>query len=230
MKTPLPFLLLALIAAGPLAAQQPLSPAPIDPAKYHAPIKVACIRDSITHGAGAPNGQSYPDQLQTMLGSGWQVRNFGVSSRTLLKKGDYPYMIEKAFQDAQQYQPDVVIIMLGTNDTKPQNWVFHDDFYADYRSLIAAFANLPGKPRIYICRPCPVPAPGNFGITEVNIQIEIPIIDRLAAEENLGEIDMHAALVNTPELQPDHVHPNAAGAHAMAAAAYKALTGKAPAN
>jgi sialate O-acetylesterase len=42
---------------------------------------------------------------------------------------------------------------------------------------------------------------------------------------NLGIIDMHAALKNKPELIPDRVHPNAAGAGEMAKAAYKALTG-----
>jgi lysophospholipase L1-like esterase len=67
---------------------------------------------------------------------------------------------------------------------------------------------------------------GNFNITEENIQKEIPRIDALAAEMKLGVIDMHAALKDKPEMIPDRVHPNAAGAGEMAKAAYKALTGK----
>ena len=89
--------------------------------------------------------------------------------------------------------------MLGTNDTKPQNWVHHDEFYSDYKALVEIFMNLPSKPRVFICRPCPVPGAGNYGINETNIQIEIPLLDQLAAEEKVDIIDMHAALVGKPE-------------------------------
>src|SRR5689334_724667 len=98
------------LAAGPMD--------PVKPADYKAPVNVACIGDSITQGSGAAKGQSYPSQLQAMLGDQWKVGNFGVSGRTLLKKGDYPYWKENAYQDALKSAPDVVIIMLGTNDTK----------------------------------------------------------------------------------------------------------------
>src|SRR5579863_8364775 len=72
-------------------------PVPIDLAKYTAPIRIACVGDSITAGLGVATGKSYPSQLQALLGDKWQVQNFGVSGRTLLKKGDHPYWIEKAF-------------------------------------------------------------------------------------------------------------------------------------
>jgi len=61
------------------------------------PIKIACVGDSITQGAGAKSGQSYPAQLQALLGDGYKVGNFGVSGRTLLKKGDFPYWKEKKY-------------------------------------------------------------------------------------------------------------------------------------
>ena len=134
--------------------------------------------DSITAGAGAEPGKAYPIQLQAMLGDKWQVKNFGVGGRTLLKKGDLPYWKEQALTDAQAFNPDVVVIMLGTNDTKVQNWVHHDEFYADYKDLVEIFKNLPSKPRVFICRPCPVPDPGNYGINEANTQLEIPMIDQ----------------------------------------------------
>ena len=213
--------LLTLVQLRALAA--PMDP--IDPTKYPAPVKVACVGDSITHGAGASPGKDYPSQLQGLLGAQWQVKNFGVSGRTLLKKGDHPYWTEKAFKDAQAFNPDVVIIMLGTNDTKPQNWVHNDEFYADYKDLIESFKTLDSKPRIFICRPTPVPAPGRFGINETNLQVEMPIIDKLAADESVDIIDMHAALLDKPNLQPDHVHPNTDGAGIMAQTAATALTG-----
>jgi len=190
------------------------------------PIKVACVGDSITQGAGAKSGQSYPAQLQALLGDGYQVGNFGVSGRTLLKKGDFPYWKEKKYQDALAMEPAIVVIMLGTNDTKPQNWKFEAEFDADYRELVKSFQALKSKPKVFVCRPVPVPGMGNYGINEENIRKEIPRVDALAKELGCGVIDMHAALEKFPELLPDRVHPNTAGAGEMAKAAAKAITGK----
>jgi lysophospholipase L1-like esterase len=190
------------------------------------PIKVACVGDSITQGAGAAKGKSYPSQLQELLGDKYQVGNFGVSGRTLLKKGDFPYWKEKKYQDALAMEPAIVVIMLGTNDTKPQNWKFEAEFEADYRELVKSFQSLKSKPKVFVCRPVPVPGKGNYGINEENIQKEIPRVDALAKELGCSVIDMHAALVKTPEMLPDRVHPNTAGAGEMAKAAAKAIAGK----
>ena len=63
-------------------------------------VRVACIGNSITYGARIKNRNrdSYPSVLGRMLGDGYWVKNFGVSARTLLNKGDHPYMKEKAYQ------------------------------------------------------------------------------------------------------------------------------------
>ena len=219
----IPALAFAISSLPLLAAEKPSA---IDPAKYEAPVKVACVGDSITQGAGAAKGKSYPAQLQEMLGDKWKVMNYGLGGRTLMDRGDRPYMKEKAYQDALASAPDVVIIMLGTNDTKPQNWDKKDGFAADYTKLVKSFQDLESKPRIWICRPCPVPGKGNFGINEAGVQEQIPQVDKLAEEMGLGVIDMHAALEKTPELLPDRVHPNTEGAGKMAQAAFTALTGK----
>jgi lysophospholipase L1-like esterase len=213
------------LAAGLIAA--PLFAAgPIDPADYPAPVKVACVGDSITQGSGAGPGKSYPAQLQEMLGDKWKVGNFGVSGRTLLKKGDFPYWKEKAYQDALKFEPDVVIIMLGTNDTKPQNFQHEKEFSGDYAELVNSFQGLASEPKVFVCRPCPVPEPGNFGINDKNLQVYIKKVNALAEEMNLGVIDMHKALEDKPKLLPDRVHPNTEGAGEMAKAAFEALTGK----
>jgi lysophospholipase L1-like esterase len=215
----LPYLLLLGFTIVSASADSPPTTAPT-------PIRVACIGDSITEGYGADPGKSYPSQLQPLLGNGYQVKNFGLGGRTLLKNGDAPYWREQALKDAQAFQPNIVVIMLGTNDTKPQNWVHHDEFASDYKELIELFKNLDSKPHVFICRPCPVPDPGNYGINEANLQTEIPLIDKLATDENVSLIDMHAALAGKPELLPDHVHPNTAGAGIMAQTVADAITGK----
>ena len=189
--------------------------------------KVACIGDSITAGAGAGHAFfSYPAQLQRMLGDRWEVRNFGVSGATLLNAGDKPYQKEAAMQNALDFKPDVVVIMLGTNDSKPQNWKFKDQFAADYKDLIAKFKNLESKPRIFICHPPLVPGAGNFGINEPVVQQEMPLIENVAKEENAGLIDVHGAFLGQDALFPDRVHPNREGAGVIAKTVYNALTGK----
>jgi len=190
------------------------------------PIKVACVGDSITQGVGAKSGQSYPAQLQALLGDGYKVGNFGVSGRTLLKQGDFPYWRENKYKAALAMEPAIVIIMLGTNDTKPQNWKFEAEFAADYRELVKSFQSLKSQPKVFVCRPVPVPGKGNYGINEENVQKEIPRVDALAKELGCGVIDMHASLEKFPEMLPDRVHPNTAGAGEMAKAAAKAITGK----
>lgn len=197
-----------------------------DPGKFDGPVKVACVGDSITQGSGAEKGKSYPSQLQELLGEKWKVMNYGVGGRTLMDSGNMPYMKEKAYQAALASEPDVVVIMLGTNDSKPNNWDKKEGFVPDYTKLVKSFQELKSKPRIWICRPCPVPGAGNYGINEAAVQEQIPLIDKLANDMGLEVIDMHAALEKTPELLPDRVHPNTEGAGKMAEAAFTALTGK----
>lgn len=128
MKTAL-FLFLAMTTMALADATNLLEHATKNP-----PVKVACVGASITFGAGTTPGKSYPSQLQALLGPGWQVKNFGVSGRTVTKKGDHPYWNEKAFQAAQDFQPDAVIILLGSNDTKAANWTHKDDFLATIKT------------------------------------------------------------------------------------------------
>lgn len=193
------------------------------------PIKVACVGDSITAGYGVAPGKSYPAQLQALLGDTYKVGNFGVSARTLLSKGDHPYVKEKLYQDALAMEPDVVIIMLGTNDTKPLNWKFEKEFEDDYRALVKSFQALKSKPRIFLCRPSPGPVdppnePGN--IRESKLRLLRPRIDKLASSLGCKVIDMNAALAGKPGMLSDTVHPNAAGAAELAKAAAKAIQGK----
>ena len=189
------------------------------------PIKVACVGDSITQGVGAAPGKSYPSQLQELLGDGYKVGNFGVSGRTLLSKGDKPYVKEKAYQAALEMKPDIVIILLGTNDTKPQNWKFEKDFEADYKALVESFKRLDSKPRIFLCLPSRGPEkPGN--IFEGDLRKVRTRVQKLASTLGCKVIDMNAAIGKKPEMLADAVHPSALGAGEMAKAAAKAIQAK----
>nr|NIP84097.1 hypothetical protein [Planctomycetales bacterium] len=159
---------------------------------------------------------SYPAQLARLLGDGWQVANFGVSGATLLKRGDRPYVKTSPYQAARSFQPDVVVIKLGTNDSKPPNWRRKADFVRDYLDLIQQFRQLHSQPVVWICNPVPVfPAGGGIHDETVREQI-LPRIGYIAHNAGVPVIDLYTPLKDRPELFPDKVHPNAAGAAQMA--------------
>ena len=107
--------------------------------------------DSITAGVGSTGGNNYPTVLGRMLGAGYEVGNFGDSGSTALKlPASTSYWITPAYGNSKTFAPQVVVIMLGTNDSKTNNWkAGNNAFEADYRALLAVYAALPGKPRIY---------------------------------------------------------------------------------
>lgn len=193
------------------------------------PLRVACVGDSITFGAGVEqrDKNNYPKVLGELLGAKFETRNFGRSGATLLKQGDLPYCTTKEFEDAIDYQPNIVILKLGTNDSKPQNWDKHKaEFATDARELVAHFQALPSKPRVFVCLPVPV-YETKWGINEPVVKGEvIPILQQVAKDMKLPTIDLYTALTGRPELFPDKIHPNAAGAKVIAETVAKALTAK----
>lgn len=200
----------------------------IKPKKYEYPIRIACVGNSITYGYGIQNREqnSYPARLGQILGEIYEVKNFGVSGRTLLSKGDRPYMKEKAFKDVITYKPNIIIIMLGTNDTKPQNWQHKEDFIPDYKNLVHSFDTLSSKPIIVLCQLVPA-FPEHWGINDSTITHEVnPMIVELSKELRLNCIDLHTPFENKPQMFPDQVHPNKEGANLMAWILYEALTVK----
>ncbi len=177
-------------------------------------IRVACIGNSITdgHGIDMATVNGYPAQLQQLLGSGYQVRNFGVSARTMLNKGDHPYMKELAWRDAKAFRPDVAIIKLGTNDSKPENWQYGSEFEQDLRQMLA---ELKGA-KIYLCTPIPA-FKSTWNISDsVIVNNIIPIIQKVAKKEKLQVVDLHTLFADPALVQGDGIHPNEKGARHMA--------------
>ena len=189
-------------------------------------VRVACIGNSITFGAGIKNRSrdSYPSVLARMLGDSYWVKNFGVSARTMLNKGDHPYMNEPAYKNALAFNPNIVVIKLGTNDSKSFNWKYKADFMKDAQNMINAFKGLPSQPKIYLCYPSKAYLTGD-GINDDIISKEIiPMIKKLAKKNDLSVIDLHTAMDGLPELFPDRIHPNEKGAQVMAKAVYQSIS------
>jgi acyl-CoA thioesterase I len=186
--------------------------------------KIACVGDSITYGYGLgnPATEAYPAVLQTLLGGEHTVQNFGVSGATLLKKGDKPYWNEGAFTSSGSFDPDVVVIMLGTNDAKPTNWSHKAEFSGDYADLIDQYRTLGAL--VYVAAPPPVYDPGAFDIPPDVVAHEVvPLVEQVATDANAPLIDVFQALSGKAPNFPDTVHPDAAGARLIAETVQAAL-------
>ena len=185
--------------------------------------KVSCVGNSITYGYGLsnPSTQSYPSQMQVLLGtSSWTVGNFGVSARTMLKKGDLPYWNEQAFTDAKNYLPNLVMIELGTNDAKSWNWNNRgSEFVSNYKEMITIFRGLTSKPDVWIGL---VPPGNNVSWNILGIVLKDSVnkrIKQVALESGVGLIDIYDALggnaakwYSSTNFQTDSIHPTTAGA------------------
>ena len=201
-------------------------------------IRVACIGNSITdgHGIDVATQYGYPAELQKRLGNGYWVKNFGVSARTMLNKGDYPYMNEMAWQDALAFKPDVVIIKLGTNDSKPYNWQYNSEFRQDLEQMVTTLCPALAqpakkgkksknqknqtsslKPQIFLCTPIPA-FKSTWDINDsVIVNGIIPIQKEVAQKYGLHVIDLHTHYANDGDkMLTDGIHPDGKGAQRLA--------------
>lgn len=209
-------ILLSIILALPIAARKP--------------IKVACVGNSVTYGYKLPDRerQAYPVRLQQMLGMGYDVRNFGHSGATLLSNGHNPYVKLPEFRAALDYQPDLVVIHLGLNDTDPRDWPHYaDEFIPNYRALIDSFRVANPQAKIWICLMTPIfhDHPRFDSGTRLWHSLIQQRIRQVAQTAGVGLIDLYSPLHPFPNLFPDALHPNPEGAQILARTVYQNLTG-----
>jgi acyl-CoA thioesterase I len=193
--------------------------------RLEAVTRIACVGDSITAGSGlaSPQTESWPARLGELLGPDYEVKNCGVSGSTLLKNGNKPYWKVSAFAAATQFQPDIVIIALGGNDSKSVNWDSHQgEFAADANALIDHFASLPSSPKIYLALPTPAFSKA-FGVMEPNNERIRVILREVAKTRHLTMIDLYSPLREDAALFKDGIHPQAEGAAKIAQTVHAVL-------
>lgn len=192
-------------------------------------VKVACIGNSVTYGYGLknPSQESYPSQLQQLLGNGYEVKNFGHSGATLLKKGHNPYDKTKAFSAAIAYKPDIAVVHLGLNDTDPRNWPnYNGEFEADYNWLLDTLRKINPAVKLYICRLTPIfneHPRFKSGTRDWYWQIQ-RIIPEIAKASQTSLIDLHEPLYHRPDLFADNLHPDKDGATIIARTVYQSIS------
>lgn len=182
----------------------------------HAQTRVACVGDSITEGYGltSPSVDAYPAQLQSLLGSDYEVVNFGVSGSTTRKQGDKPYWNQAAYTQSSEFAPNIVLLMLGTNDAKVANWN-EASFRNDYIELVEHYRALNAE--VVVASPPKVFASGAFDINPATVNDTLaPLIGALATELDVAWADVFAETQAHPEWFPDNVHPTREGATAIA--------------
>ncbi len=203
-------------------------------------IKVACIGDSITYGHGVENWEvnSYPAQLQILLGEEYHVANFGSSGACLNPEGDQPYRNREVYQASLDYEPDIIVVMLGTNDSKPENWIDINSFIQEYVSFVHDYYQENNAPKVYIglCAESYYTEKTDPSTGIAGYDIQPAIVDEIAATlanglpecdcdlTVSGLIDIHTLTEAHPEwFEADGIHPNADGAKSIAEAVAEAI-------
>lgn len=195
-------------------------------------IKIACVGDSTTYGHGITGWprNNYPTLLQGLLGEGYHVNNYGVSSHAVQSSSDRPYTSLAHYQESLAYDADVVVFMMGSNDSKPENWVDAETFRADLLTLLESY----GDAEIILCT-----LPSAFFTEEhtetvTSHDIQPGIVDEIAqttreiaVEKGYTLLDIHALTAQHPEwISKDGVHPSNEGAAAIAHAVYEEIIGQ----
>lgn len=190
--------------------------APSDTSTKEDKITIAAVGDSITYGAGVASTretESYPALLQQVLGKKYHVINFGLSGRTLLSNTAKPYFKEPLAKKSFKVNPDIVIIMLGTNDSRDVYWQ-PKRYKKEYLAAIKRYQSLESHPKIYIMIPPrvffenPHPTFPNNKVVDGQLRKLIP---EIAKEAGVSVIDQYKGTEKHPEDFPDQLHPNLSG-------------------
>ena len=190
-------------------------------------IRVACIGDSITWGFTLLNPwkQSYPALLQEKLGEGYEVRNFGYNDASARFDADTPYVKKRVYRESLAWNPDIVLLMLGTNDTKTRNWD-PDIFRRDYRKIVESYRDLPSHPRVILIAPIRIfliLGKPLLGVHPETMEEGVrPAIREIASETGLQLVDLQDLFTDNQYCR-DGVHPQRTGARMLAEAIYSSI-------
>ncbi len=203
----------------------------INPQYKDGQIKIALVGDSVTYGHSIKNWpvNNYPALLSNALGDKYCVKSYGVSGSTVQPDGDQPYNITKAYQWSHDFQADVIVLMLGSNDSKPENWQSAEKFKEEYLKLIDSYISVDNPPTLILCTPPTAYFPegvteglSNYDVQPLIIEEIAEIVKDVAKENDYMLININDLTENRREFfGKDNVHPNNDGAKEIASAVYK---------
>lgn len=182
-------------------------------------LRIACVGDSITYGYGVLGHRqdAWPVLLPALTDGRFSTVNYGLCNRTLLSTSDMPYPDEKNARLFMEEDEDIVLLMLGTNDSKPSNW---DSglFETEYFEFVQRILEKPCRPKVVLMLPpCVFNRTGRALPDRNNLENGvIPAIRRVAEKTGLPVIDLFELTKNRPDWFPDGIHPNRDGNRAIA--------------
>lgn len=189
-------------------------------------IKIAAVGDSITYGSGLERDETYPKTLSSLLGPDYLVHNYGVRSHTAMRTGNLPYVNSQEYLDSLNFNPDIALIMLGSNDSKNMNWRGPMEFRMQYEALIHSYLNNNPGTEIYLMTP-----PKAFNTPKAPTQIDngnvdeiVKVVKDIAGDKGYGLIDINALSEgNSQWFERDLIHPDKNGADSIAETVYEYL-------
>lgn len=182
-------------------------------------MRITCAGDSITYGSGVLKTREldcYPAQLQTRLGTSYLVSNFGLRNATASETGDLPYIESDEYNESLKSNPDVVFLMLGTNDAKTFNWDA-EAYEKGLEKLVESYKKLSSKPVVFLMRSPYCYAINENGEAEYSIQADVvtgelgDCVARVAEKTGVEVVDMFEVTEGQDDLYTDGIHFNADG-------------------
>lgn len=203
----------------------------LNPKYKEGQIKVALVGDSVTYGHSIKNWpkNNYPVLLSDALGDAYCVKSYGVSGSTVQPDGDQPYNITKAYTWSHEFEAYILVFMLGSNDSKPENWKGAEMFKEEYLKLLNSYLDVDEPPVVLLCTPPTAyfPEGATEGLSNYDVQPTIieeiaEIVKEVAKENNYTLVSINDLTENRRELfGKDNVHPNNDGAKEIASVIYK---------
>ena len=180
---------------------------------------VACIGDSITAGFAASDPiLSYPACMQRVLWRDYLVFNYGVSATTM-RDDINPYRRTTAWQNLLQnpIQYDLVLIMLGTNDSgRDAEWSQNDDYnyQSNFQTLVRQVEKHSPQAQ-YVLMNCPTCfTPGTTYGSEHMLKLQKETAKWLYEQGvaiSFFNMNQYTAKEMGSSLFPDTIHPSDAG-------------------
>lgn len=183
---------------------------------------VATVGDSITNYG--VTGANYPDHLGELLGEEYSVLNFGEANYATQSTSDFPYETTESYEESLETNPDIVLMMLGTNDSKSENWEGRAHFKEEYSDLLEDYLELDSVSRVILASP-----PSAFvsivggGIDPAVVEEIGTVVEEIAKEYELEFVDMHEKTAGHDEWFFDGIHPNPEGAEVLANIFYEQI-------
>ena len=190
----------------------------------HGAIKVAAVGDSLTYGYGLENRreEAYPSVLLDFLGSHYQVSNYGMSGRSLLSTSDYPYLQEKNAQASLQSDADIVIIMIGSNDSRAAYWN-KEQFVKEYRAFAESYLRMASQPEVFLVAPPYVPT-SRFGLNNDIVRDELQtIVAKTATDLGVHFVNLYRITEGKMDYYSDGLHLTPFGNQVIAQEIFSAL-------